>query len=297
MTLAVLSRALRWPFLTASVFPYLFGALLLPGALRLLPFALGLAAVAALHLSANLLNDYSDSQSGADWKDETYYGFFGGSKLIQEGRLSAAFYRNGAALFAAVAFLAVVILAVLLRNPGMVGLFAGVLLLAWAYSHRPLQLSYRRLGEAAVFLLFGPATVLGGAFIQLGHWPPPQVLLASLPFGFLTAAILVANEVPDHADDAKSGKRNWVGWIGPERAFVLYGLLLGAGCIASLALFASGLVRPLALIGLLAAPLGWRAASILRAKHGDKLALLQSSRLTIGLHAIVSLGLILGLRP
>lgn len=65
----------------------------------LLPFILGLISVAGMHLGANLINDYADSLSGADWQDRQFWKFFGGSKFIQEGILSPQWYLVSAILF------------------------------------------------------------------------------------------------------------------------------------------------------------------------------------------------------
>ena len=72
------------PFLSASVLPFVFGSLIIRDNFNLAGFLLGLVAVMSTHLSANLINDYADSKSGADWQDRSFYGLFGGSKLIQE---------------------------------------------------------------------------------------------------------------------------------------------------------------------------------------------------------------------
>ncbi|MFA5096893.1 MAG: hypothetical protein WC478_06095, partial [Candidatus Omnitrophota bacterium] len=81
-------RALRLPFISASILPFVFGSLIARQDFNMLGFTLGLLAVIFTHLSANLINDYFDSKSGVDWRDGNFYGFFGGSKLIQEGALS-----------------------------------------------------------------------------------------------------------------------------------------------------------------------------------------------------------------
>ena len=84
-------RAFRLPFITASTLPFVAGSLFERGNFNFTGFILGFIAVAATHLSANLINDYADSRSGADWGDRHYYGLFGGSKLIQEGGLTESF--------------------------------------------------------------------------------------------------------------------------------------------------------------------------------------------------------------
>ncbi|MFH0911189.1 MAG: prenyltransferase [Planctomycetota bacterium] len=290
-------RALRLPFLTASLLPYLFGTLKAQGGMRWTPFLLGLLAVGGTHLSANLMNDYADSQSGVDWRDPTYYGFFGGSKLIQEGVFSPRFYLGLATGVAVLSFLAALALAWILKRPIVPVFYLLILFLAWSYSQGPFRLSYRRLGELTVFLLFGPAAVVGGAFLQLGRFPPLPALFASLPFGFLTAAILTANELPDAPEDLQGGKRTLVGWMGPSRGFLLYAGLVSCAYLCLFALLAFGRWNRLALFAFAAAPLGFRAAGILRTQYRRKEVLVRASKLTVALHTIVGLSMILGLQP
>ena len=63
-----LVRALRFPFITASVLPFVLGSLIERGDFSFVKFFLGLIAVVCAHLSANLINDYADSKSQAVWR-------------------------------------------------------------------------------------------------------------------------------------------------------------------------------------------------------------------------------------
>jgi len=251
-----------------------------------------LAAVVGTHLSANLLNDYADSRSGVDWQDTTYYGFFGGSKLIQERRASPRLYLGGAVLCALCALAAVVALAVLVGRAAVVLLYLAVLVLAWSYSARPLQLSYRRMGEGVVFLLFGPAAVVAGWFAQRGVFPPLSVLFLSLPFGFLTAGILLANEVPDAAEDTATGKRTLVGLVGQERGFILYAASAACALIAVALCVAGGYAGAWSLLALVAALPAGAAVWILKRHPAEKAALTRSSKLAILAQSVAGVGLI-----
>jgi 1,4-dihydroxy-2-naphthoate octaprenyltransferase len=153
-------RALRLPFVTASVLPFIYGSLLFWPRFNFPNFLLGLISVLATHIGANLINDYADSLFGVDWLDKNFYGFFGGSKLIQEGRFSERKYLWLFLSSFGVGFLAVGLLAVKIGSwfPFLVYLFIGFL--GFSYSHKLLRFSYRYLGGLVIFVLFGPATVL-----------------------------------------------------------------------------------------------------------------------------------------
>ena len=286
-------RALRLPFLSASILPYCFGSLLGGKCLDVRAFILGGLCVCATHLSANLINDYADSKSGADWLDKIYYPFFGGSKLIQAGVFFEKFYFYAALIFAGLALVSVILLSLLLKSYLPFAIYILIICLSWQYSAKPLRFSYRYLGEFFLFLLFGPALVAGGYFIQTGILFDLKSVILSLHFGFLTTAIIFANEVPDFGEDKLSGKRNLVSIVGPQRAYLVYSALIVAGFISiTLATYRGylGFVSLLAFVFVFPAML---AAKILKQHYTDKVSMLKSSALAIGIQIFVSLVLIL----
>jgi len=286
-------RALRLPFISASILPFIFGSLIQRQDFNLPGFFLGLFAVVFTHLSANLINDYADSRSGVDWQDKRFFGFFGGSKLIQEKKLSEGFYLSAALLCCGVAIISIALLAWILESSLVIIIYALVVILSWQYSSRPLQFSYRMLGELFIFILFGPVTVMGGYFIQTGLFPDLRSFVLSLPFGFFTSAILFANEVPDFPEDSKSGKFTWVNLFGQKHAFVIYYLLMLMGFF-SISVGIS--LRYLGVISVLACLLVFpatRAARILSRHYSNKTKLVQSSRITIAIQALAGLILII----
>ena len=287
-------RALRLPFLSASILPFVFGSLIKSDNFNFSGFFLGLIAVAATHLSANLINDYADSKSGADWQDLNFYKFFGGSKLIQEKILPERFYLRAAVIFALIASLCVVLLSFFLKSLFVLFIYLAIIILSWSYSEKPLQFSYHRLGEIFIFILFGPALVMGGYFIQTGIFPDLRSFLASVPFGLFTTAILFANEVPDFLDDKKAGKLNWVSISGPNQAFLLYYLLMIMAFSAILLNVSLGYFKPWALLAFIFILPAAKAGIILKNYPDDKARLVNSSKLTIAAQTLASLVLIAG---
>jgi len=290
-----LIRALRLPFITASILPFIFGSLLSKNRFCPATFLLGLLSVACTHLSANLINDYADSRSGADWQDRHFYGFFGGSKLIQERVLTESFYLTAALICFAIAGVSILMLAAILKSFFIVGVYSLVIFFAWSYSAKPLAFSYRRMGELIIFLLFGPVLVMGGYFIQTKIFPTLAGFSLSLPFGFLTTAILFTNEVPDLPDDKKAGKFTWVSIAGTTRAFIIYAILISAAFVSILVNVVSGNLKPLALVSLIFILPAIKAVKILKQYPADKNKLVESSKITVAMQALVSIVLILGL--
>lgn len=292
MTLRLLCRALRLPFLTVSVLPYVFGA---AAAETFDPvfFLLGLVTVGAAHLSANLANDYGDAQSGVDATDPTHYGYFGGSKFIQEGRLAPAFYRRGMWGFALAALLAGGIAFLMRNSPHLILILVASICLGFAYTLAPFRLGYRSLGEFVVFLLFGPACVMAGATLQ-GVAPSNGAFwILSVPFGLLATSVLVANEVPDARTDGEAGKQTLVVALGPEQGYVVF-LLLALGALATVAAAVAMRILPFAALAVcLTVPLVLRTTNILRTEYACKPRLPQASRHAIGIHLLCALILIL----
>lgn len=287
-------RAGRLPFLTASLLPAAIGAAMAGGSGRVGLAGLGVLAVAMGHLSANLMNDLGDAATGVDALDERYFGFFGGSKLMQRGRVSSRAYLVGSLAAAGVSLAAVVVLAVAYRSALPLGVAAGAVLLSWAYSAWPVRLSYRYLGEATVFVLFGPVATLAGYYAACGEVGGSGVWLVSLLMGLMTAGILLANEVPDAPQDSAAGKRNWVGLIGASRGWAAYLLV---ACVATAL---AGAAVWLGAVG----PMGWLAmgtlvpagcaAGVLRRYWRDKPQLVRSARWAIGAQTWMGLSLLAG---
>jgi 1,4-dihydroxy-2-naphthoate octaprenyltransferase len=246
-------RAGRLPFLTASVLPSAVGAAMGGGDGSAGLGAVGVLAVAMGHLSANLMNDVGDAATGVDAIDGRHFGFFGGSKLIQWGVVPARTYLAASLLAACACMAAVGMLAWTHQDVLPLAAAGGAVLLAWAYSTGPAPLSYRCGGEATVFLLFGPVATLAGHYAATGRLWSTEAALASLPLGLMTAGILIANEVPDAAEDAVAGKRNLVGLLGARRGWALYlVVVIAAVALAGVAVARAGL-----------APFGWAAMAAL----------------------------------
>jgi 1,4-dihydroxy-2-naphthoate polyprenyltransferase len=324
-----LVRALRLPFITASLLPYACGTLLPwagyhphAGDIDYPTFAryvepreglvvglLGLFAVGCTHLSANLLSDLAGSRSGADRHDRSHYSFLGGSRLIREGILSERFYAAAVAVCAALGAAAIVALAIRMTSWLIPVAYALVLLLAWSHAAGPLRLSYRGLGEIGVFLLFGPVCVLAGYLLQTGladgvrgaitrmtegrGWQA-YPLLTGTAFGFIAASVLVANKVPDATDGAASGKRNLVTFASAQRGFMIYMTCVAMGLAAVAAMFWNELWRGqllFAQVFICALP-AVMAACVLRRRSRNETALPRPSKLAISAQIVFGLSML-----
>ena len=288
-------RALRLAFVLVSISPFIFGSFLNSADFSSRNFFFGLICVIFTHLGANLINDYSDSKSKADWQDRNFYGFFGGSKLIQEGIFTEKFYLKTGIFCFSVATLSVLILAVFFNNLTIIALYFLVLFLGFSYSHGPLRFSYRKLGELIIFILFGPALVMGGYFLQTQVFPTLKSFLLSLPFGFFTVAVLFANEIPDYSDDLKVGKLTMVSLVGAEKSFILYYFIVSFGFLSILLNIMLGYLNAFAFLSLVSVIFAIRVALILKKYYHDKKRLVISSKMNIAIHIVISIFLILSI--
>jgi 1,4-dihydroxy-2-naphthoate polyprenyltransferase len=224
--LRVYFRALRVPFLTGSLFPVAVATALAYRQEHLFNFTcfcLTALGVAALHSGANLLNDYYDA-FGSDPLNTNFTPFSGGSRVIQDGELSAQSVQVLAYLLLALGAVCGLVL-IFSGRPwvaliGLLGLLAG-----FCYSASPLQLMSLGLGEAIIFLAFGPVLSWGAYYVQTGRLSLTGAA-AGLPLAFLITAIIWINEFPDLQADEAAAKRHLVSRLGLNRSRWIYAFLM-----------------------------------------------------------------------
>ncbi|CAJ1585551.1 1,4-dihydroxy-2-naphthoate polyprenyltransferase [[Mycobacterium] wendilense] len=210
---------------------------------------LALAVAVALIIGVNYANDYSDGVRGTD--DDRV----GPLRLV-----GAQLARPRAVLSAAVLSLSIAALAglvlVAVSDPWLAAVGAVCIAGAWFYTGGSKPYGYSGFGEIAVFVFFGLVAVLGTQYTQALRvdWVG---LLAALVMGFLSSAVLVANNLRDIPTDTTAGKMTLAVRLGDARTRRFYVALLALAGLATLGLAAA---TPWALLGLVAAPLAVRAA-------------------------------------
>lgn len=172
-----------------------------------------------LQIGANLANDVFDYQKGVDTSAR-----LGPLRVTQAGLLTPRQVLTGMAVVFGLAALCGVYLVAVSGWPILVvGLVS--ILAAMAYTGGPYPLGYHGLGEAAVFVFFGPVAVVGTYYVQTKSLDA-LALWTSMPVGLLTVAILVVNNLRDIATDRATGKltlaaRFGASWTRREYIFVL----------------------------------------------------------------------------
>ncbi|MGQ9689047.1 MAG: prenyltransferase [Desulfobaccales bacterium] len=293
MRIGVFIRAARLPFLTGSLMPVAVAAAL-SGWRGLWEgffyFCLTALGVAGLHTGGNLINDYYDS-FGSDPLNRYYTPFSGGSRVIQNGDLSAAAVRNLAYACLGVGVACGVAL-IYFGRPwvALLGLFG--LAAAYLYSASPVQLMSKGLGELTIFLAFGPVLTLGAYYALTGR-VAAEGFFVGLPLAFLITAILWINEFPDLEADTAAAKEHLVARLGLRRARLVYaGLMLAP--FFSLPLLMEIFAFPGHLFaGLVALPLALRAVGLARHTPPTDEDFIPVQALTIKTHFLLGLSLTL----
>ena len=192
-------------------------------------FVLALIGALAAHLGANVVNDVFDFGAGADQAahDITVKGetLVTGSQFLLDQRLSIKTYRLLAVGCFAVALLCGIVLS--FYRPFALVFGALGFLLAFFYVAPPLRLAYigRGLGELDILISFGILPLVGSFYVQSGT-VTFTALLASLPIGLYTLAVLYFHHFLHWRGDREVGKITPVVALGEHGARVVGAILL-----------------------------------------------------------------------
>jgi 1,4-dihydroxy-2-naphthoate octaprenyltransferase len=288
---ALLLRATRAPFLTATFAPVLLGLAVAArtGFFDAPTALLTVIAAAFVQMGLNVANDVFDTLLGADDANPTPTRFSGGSRVLQDGLFSMR-GMSGLSLGCYVVAAALGLVLVALRPSVELAVISAVgLLISLAYTMPPLKLAYRGLGEISTAIGFGPVMLLGAYAVQTRGALTPEAFLASVPVALLVAMILYVNEIPDRAGDASVGKRTLpVRWS--ERTVILgWDVAVVGAFLAVVGGVAAGILPVPTLVVLLAIPLALRVHAGLVRFYDDPAALTPSMGANIALHLTVGL--------
>ena len=211
---------------------------------RPLTALLALLVALALQVAVNYANDYSDGVRGSDAVRVGPMRLVGSGAATPRQVLGAALASFAVAGFAGLALAA-------LSSWWLLAVGAACIAAAWTYTGGPLPYGYRALGEVFVFVFFGLVAVVGTTFVQTGSVDGLAVA-ASVPIGLLSVALLVVNNLRDIEGDAAVGKRTLAVLLGDRGTRIAFATL---PAVAFAVIVAIGVVRPWALLALLAVPL------------------------------------------
>lgn len=207
--------------MAAAIVPVLVGSALAlsDGYFAWLPALAALVGASLIQVGTNFANDYFDHQKGADNDDR-----LGPTRVVQSGIISAKKVRAATILTFALAALIGVYLIWVAGWPilaiGVASILSGI-----AYTGGPYPLGYNGLGDVFVFIFFGLIAVSATYYVQALEWSTLS-LLASIPVGFLSTAILVVNNYRDIDTDRVAGKNTLAVRFGRRAARMQYAILV-----------------------------------------------------------------------
>ena len=248
---------------------------------------LALLVALSLQVWVNYANDYSDGIRGTDEAR------VGPVRLVGQRLAAPSNVKAAAMLSFAAAAMAGLALVGLSEAWIMLPLGALSVLAAWRYTGGDNPYGYRGLGEVYVFVFFGLMATLGTLYTQADavSW---FGLIGAIGVGALASAILVANNLRDIPTDIEHGKRTLAVRLGDARTRALYVALFAASVVAVLGM---AWFEPWALLGLLAAPLGWTAMRTVRAgTTGRELipVLAATGLYEVAYAVLIALGVVIG---
>jgi 1,4-dihydroxy-2-naphthoate octaprenyltransferase len=244
---------------------------------------LALVVALFLQIGVNYANDYSDGIRGSDTHR------VGPTRLVAAGLAPARQVLAAAFACFFCACVAGLVLAIF-TSWWLIGVGAAAVGAAWFYTGGSRPYGYQGLGEVAVFAFFGLAAVAGTAYVQMDRlsW---LGLIAALPAGLLSCALLMINNLRDIGSDTDVGKRTLAVRLGDLRSRKVYVTSLLVPFVIALAVTPA---RPLTALTLLALPLALGPIRAVRSGAvGPALirALGQTGRLQLAFGAALTIGL------
>ena len=266
------------------------------------PAIAALAGAILIQIGTNLANDYYDAAKGVDTDERTGFTRVTQSGLLPAHAVKRAMWASFAAAVVIGCYLAYIggIPIVLI---GIASIVAGI-----TYAGGPLPFGSYGLGDLFVFIFFGLIGVSGTYYVQavavlaepFPVWLPPgtltsTVIIASIPIGCLTTAILVVNNYRDIESDATAGKRTLAVLIGPRATRIEFLCLVAIAFVVPAGLVLAGYGWSLALPLLVLPYAGIVTLAMLTTPPGPSLnrTLEQTGKLLTGFAVLFAVGVIL----
>jgi len=240
-------QASRAPFFVATLVPLALAGVVAhsQGGWNALRWVVICIACFLVHMNTNLANDYFDFLSEADAGES-----IGGSRVLQDGKLTLSAIRRGMILFYVVALLCGLWIVWVSKLWWLAALMVFSFFSSLFYTAPPVRYGYLGLGEVFVGINMGPVMVAGAAAAMAGRFIP-RALWFSIPVGLMVAMILYYQSLPDIEADRAVAKRTIASRLGQPRAIWGLRFFVAATLISIILLVLRGLLHPVALVSLL----------------------------------------------
>lgn len=180
---------------------------------------LALIVALALQVGVNYSNDYSDGIRGTD--DDRVGPF----RITGSGASEPKTVRNMAFAFYGLAAVAGLALTIWSQAWWLILVGIAAIIAAWFYTGGSKPYGYLGLGEVFVFIFFGLVAVLGTTYTQANQISGLAVT-GAIGAGFVSTALLMANNVRDIPTDIEAGKMTLAARLGDTKARWSYPVML-----------------------------------------------------------------------
>ncbi|MBN1882076.1 MAG: prenyltransferase [Deltaproteobacteria bacterium] len=295
--IALIVRAVRVPFFTATLVPISIGAAeaARQGRFDIVLFLACLIGGVLFQASSNVLNDYFDHRGGTDTINRYYNTFSGGSRLIQEEKLSPKETLILGSVLLCVG-MCIGIGLTFVSGPRLLIIGGIGVLLVVIYSIDRVGLAYigRGLGELAIGLGFGPVMILGTCYVLTCGFTEAAWWL-SIPTAILIILVLYINGYPDYDADRATGKKTLPVTLGRSAARFGYALGLFLAYAAIVVGVVLDIIPTWSLLALIPMPLAFAAVRELWRVYDDPRAVVGVCAKTILIHLTTGLLIVTGL--
>jgi len=240
-------QASRPPFFVATLIPLLLGGAVAhsEGCWNTVRWLVVLLACFLVHLGTNLANDYFEYGTGADEGDS-----IGGSRVLQEGKITPGEIRNALVVLYTAAFLCGVWIVWVSRVWWLPFVMIFAFFSSLFYTAPPVKYGYRGLGEVFVGVNMGPVMVAGTAAALTGHFVPRAFWL-SIPIGLMVALILYYQSLSDIEADRMVGKLTLAARLGRRGSAWGFRLFVAATLLSIILLVMRGSLHEFAFVSLI----------------------------------------------
>lgn len=203
-------KALRLQFYPMTWVAYALGAFAagkLGYGFSWLIFWLGYILIFLIELATVYINEIYDFET--DSQNKQYGPFNGGSRVLVNGELSPSKLKTAVLRTSAVIPIVFILLCLVSKSAILPMLLLSITLtiMAFGYTAKPLNLSYRTMGELTVGLTHSLMVILCGFIFQGGVYANPFPWLLSIPLFFSIIPSITLSGIPDREADLNAGKR------------------------------------------------------------------------------------------
>lgn len=253
-------QASRAKFFIATLIPLALGGIIASNAGRW-DTGLWLTILLAsflVHLNTNLANDYFEYFSGADEGDS-----IGGSRVLQEGRITLKQVRNVMIVFYLIALLCGIRILLVTELWWLIAVMIFSFMSSVFYTAPPIRYGYHGMGELFVGINMGPVMTAGTASALMGK-VSLEALWLSIPIGIMVAFILYYQSLSDIDEDRAVGKITLAVRLGRKNLILGFRLFAIATALSMIALVVANFLHPLGLASVLTILILMRTDKLIR---------------------------------